>query len=93
MKPKLIESIERCRIRLEHENEFGDVYTMEISEEIYEPRETPIDKFGRGLNLFLKQCGYEYFNKDTLLMESVTDEESEVLRNFLADYRAESGGE
>lgn len=88
-----MESIERCKIRLEHENEFGDVYKMEIIEEIHDPYESIINKFGRSFNVFLKQCGYEYFDKDTLLMQSITYEESEILSDFLAQYRAENRGE
>ena len=88
-----MESIERCKIRLEHEDEFGDVYTMEIIEAIGSPFDPIIEKFGRILNLFLKQCGYEYFDKDTLLMQSITYEESEILSDFLAQYRAENKGE
>lgn len=45
------------------------------------------DEFAREVNIFLRQCGYPSYNKDTVFLKSITDEELEELEDYLETIR------
>lgn len=69
-------------------DEFGHVYTQNSSVEVFtELGDNDITVIGRQLNCFLKQCGF-YRPNDYILMDSITEDEAEILSDYLIDLRS-----
>lgn len=78
----------RETIRLYYRNEFGSEYEMSRTAETYsEYGADTISTFARMINLFLKQVGYVGYDKDMVFLESVTEDEYEMLLGYLQDMR------
>lgn len=70
-------------------DEFGHVYTQGSNVEVFtELGDNDITVIGRQLNCFLKQCGF-YRPNDYILMNSVTEDEEEILSDYLNNLRSE----
>ena len=82
----------RTRIRFEVTDELGDTYIQESIVDLDNGCHTFPEEAGRLLNLLLKQMTFPREN-DYIFMEDVTEEEIEVLDNFLQEYRKEKKGE
>ena len=76
------------RLKMEYENEFGHIYTMENKVDVYPDLGNDIlDEFATQINRFMGQIGYPSFNKDKIFLESVTEEEYDYLIGCLDEYR------
>ena len=53
----------------------------------YDLGETPLSVLGEVINSFIHAIGYPSFNKETILMTSLTEEEVAYLLDCLEDYR------
>lgn len=56
----------------------------------YDGGEDPLSVFGDFINSFFFMAGYRSFNKDTVMIESITEDEKEYLENCLYEYRKEN---
>lgn len=71
------------------EDEFGHNYTQSSNVEVFtELGDNDITVIGRQLNCFLKQCGF-YRPNDYILMDSITEDEEELLSDHLNDLRSD----
>lgn len=78
----------RETIKLYYRNEFGSEYEMSRTAETYSEYGTDtIFTFATMINLFLRQVGYVRYDKDMVFLESVTEDEYELLRDYLQDMR------
>ena len=78
----------KVTIKFEVENEFGNVYKQSSFVELFpDLGNTFCDELGRKLNTFMSQMGYPSFNKDLVLIESVTEDEADAILSLLNDMR------
>ena len=79
------------RIKLTVENE-EDTHSVILEEkrELYPSiGDNELSALGEFINNFLKAYGYIGFDKSTILLQSLTDEEHDFLLQCLEDYRAD----
>lgn len=76
------------RIRFEFQDEFGDTHIMETMESEDGVYNHTLQKFGEMLNVFMRQIGFYGFDKDMILMESITAEEEDLLIDYLHELRS-----
>lgn len=77
----------KLTISFHYENEFGDKFSATSSAETFSSLgETDVDFIGEQLNNFLRQCGY-IRNNNYIFMEDITEEEYEILAEYLDDIR------
>lgn len=70
-------------------DEFDHVYTQSSNVEVFtELGDNDVTVIGRQLNCFLKQCGF-YRPNDYILMDSITEDEEEILSDYLNNLRSE----
>lgn len=68
-------------------DQFGNTYdSSSTSEVFYDMGDDDLLVIGEKLNAFLAQCGY-YRGGDTMLMESLTEDEFEEVIRCLSEYR------
>lgn len=79
------ESTGKIKIGFTYVDEFGNTWSSESQESLSDEFGS-LDIIGRQFDTFLRQVGY-IRNGDTVFMESVTDEEYEVLHTALENYR------
>lgn len=78
----------RIAIRLYFRNEFGSEYEISQTANTYpDLGEDEISILARTINLFLRHIGYTGFDKDMVLLESITEEEYEMLQDYLFELR------
>ena len=81
-------SSKNITIKLEVTNEHAETFKMEETIQLFPDLGCDlVQAFGEMANLFLRQIGYATFNKDCILMESVTEDEAEMLYDYLQDIR------
>lgn len=77
-------------IRLYYRNEFDGEYEISrTADTCSEFGFDTISVFAQTINLFLRHIGYPSFDKDTVFLESVTEDEYEMLHDYLQDMRGE----
>ena len=77
-------------IRIEAVDEVCNSYSLEKEVDSLDAiGRSFLDDFGETANLFLRHMGFPQFNKTTLLMESLTEEECEYVTAYLNDLRKE----
>lgn len=64
-------------------NEYNDTC---LTKTVYEDEDSKAE-IGKIFHNFLKAHGYSFFNRNTILMESLTDEEAELLSDYLIELR------
>lgn len=79
------ESTGKIKIGFTYVDEFGNTWSSESQESLSDEFGS-LDIIGRQFDTFLRQAGY-IRNGDTVFMDSVTDEECEVLHTALENYR------
>ena len=67
-------------------DELGNTYSATSTEHLMEGFETALDVMCREFDTFLRQCGY-YRSGTTVLTDSLTDEEFDMLHEYLTEYR------
>lgn len=83
-----VEKDTRIAIKLYFRNEFGSEYEMSKTADTYpDLGEDTISMLARTINLFLRHIGYSVFDKDMVLLESITEEEYEILQSYLFELR------
>ena len=82
--------MKKAMLSLEYITEFGDRTKLETSLLETEPDLNQMEVI---INGFLKACTFPDFNKDRVVLVSVTDEEADALEDFLKDYRANYKGD
>lgn len=76
------------RIELRVTDELNNSYSMDNEVGLYPDLGNDfLDEFAREVNIFLRQCGYPSYNKDTVFLKSITDEELEELEDYLETIR------
>lgn len=88
---ELISSTEkdtRMAIRLYFRNEFGSEYEISETANTYpDLGMDTISAFARVINLFLRHIGYSRYDKDMVFLESITEDEYEMLQDYLFEFR------
>lgn len=80
----------KIKIGFSYEDEFGNTYEASSKVEVFESLgETDLYVIGEQLNIFLRQIGFVRQN-DNILMEDITDDEFELLSNYLDELRSKS---
>lgn len=83
----------KIKIGFSYEDEFGNTYEASSDIEIFKSLgETNLDIIGERFNVFLKQIGFVRHN-DNILMEDLTDDELELLSDYLDELRSKSEDE
>ena len=82
--------MKKAMLSLEYITEFGDRTRLETSLLETEPDLNQMEVI---INGFLKACTFPGFNKNRVLLTSMSDKEAEALMDFLIDYRANHKGE
>lgn len=83
-----VEKDTRIAIKLYFRNEFGSEYEMSETADTYpDLGEDTISMLARTINLFLRHIGYSVFDKDMVLLESITEDEYEILQSYLFELR------
>lgn len=78
----------RIAIKLYFRNEFGSEYEISKTANTYpDYGDDEISMLARTINLFLRHIGYECFDKDMVLLESITEEEYDMLQDYLFELR------
>ncbi len=85
------ESRDKIRLRLEYENVWGSVYTMETKTSYYDEGDV-LSFIGQQVNLLLKQAGYSRMD-DYIFMEDVSYDERLALASYLWEMRNPEKGE
>lgn len=80
---------EKVRIRIEMEEPlYNHKVVTEVEEALYPDLECDvIETLERAINSFLKTYGYPNYDKDRVILISVTDKEHEQLEDYLWDLR------
>lgn len=80
---------ERVRIRIEMEElPYNHKVVTEVEEALYPDLGCDaIETLGKVINAFLKTYGYPNYDKDRVMLVSMTDEEHEALEDYLWDLR------
>lgn len=80
---------EKVRIRIEMEEPlYNHKVVTEVEEALYPDMGCDaIETLGKTINSFLKTYGYPNYNKDRVILISVTDKEHEQLEDYLWDLR------
>lgn len=80
---------ERVRVRIEMEElPYNHKVVTEVEEALYPDLGCDaIETLGKVINAFLKTCGYPNYDKDRVMLVSMTDEEHEQLEDYLWDLR------
>lgn len=80
---------ERVRIRIEMEEPlYNHKAVTEVEEALYPDMGCDaIETLGKAINSFLKTYGYPNYDKDRVMLVSMTDEEHEQLEDYLWDLR------
>lgn len=80
---------ERVRIRIEMEElPYNHKVATEVEEALYPDLGCDtIETLGKVINAFLKTYGYPNYDKDRVMLVSMTDEEHEQLEDYLWDLR------
>lgn len=80
----------KIKIGFSYEDEFGNTYEASSKVEVFESLgETSLGVIGEQLNIFLKQIGFVRPN-DNIFMEDLTDDELELIIDYLEEIRSES---
>lgn len=87
----MVESSGKIKIGFTYTNEFGSRYSSESEEQIFEDT-GELAIIGEKLDIFLRQIGF-IRKGNTVFMESITDDEIEVLYDALTKYRGEKAKE
>lgn len=78
----------RTAIRLYFRNEFGSEYEIsETANTYHDLGMDTISAFARAINLFLRHIGYSGYDKDMVFLESITEDEYEMLQDYLFELR------
>lgn len=76
------------RIEMRYTDEFGNTTALDKETNIYPDQgNDEIDEMERFVNNFLRAVSYSSFNKDKVILESVTEDEYEAVQDFLWDLR------
>lgn len=80
---------ERVRVRIEMEElPYNHKVVTEVEEALYPDLGCDaIETLGKAINSFLKTYGYPNYDKDRVMLVSMTDEEHEQLEDYLWDLR------
>lgn len=80
---------ERVRVRIEMEELlYNHKVVTEVEEALYPDLGCDaIETLGKAINSFLKTYGYPNYDKDRVMLVSMTDEEHEQLEDYLWDLR------
>ena len=80
---------ERVRIRIEMEEPiYNHKVVTEVEEALYPDMGCDaIETLGKAINSFLKTYGYPSYDKNRVMLVSMTDEEHEQLEDYLWDLR------
>lgn len=84
---------ERVRVRIEMEElPYNHKVVTEVEEDLYPDLGCDvIETLGKVVNAFLKTYGYPNYNKDRVMLVSVTDKEHEQLEDYLWYLRNKEG--
>ena len=78
----------RTTIKLYFRNEFGSEYEISQTANTYpDLGEDEISILARTINLFLRHIGYPVFDKDMVFLESITEDEYDMLQDYLFELR------
>lgn len=78
----------RIAIKLYFRNEFGSEHEISKTANTYpDYGDDEISMLARTINLFLRHIGYECFDKDMVLLESITEDEYDMLQDYLFELR------
>ena len=76
------------RIEMRYTDEYGNTTSLDKETTIYpDLGNSEIDEMERFINYFLRGVGYPSFNKDKIILESVTEDEYEEIVDYLWDMR------
>lgn len=80
---------EKVRIKIEMEEPlYNHKAVTEVEEALYPDMGCDaIETLGKAINSFLKTYGYPNYDKDRVMLVSMTDEEHEQLEDYLWDLR------
>lgn len=80
----------REMIKLYYRNEFGGEYEIsEIRHMQPDFGDSTIMAFAKTINLFLRHIGYPSYSKEYVFLESVTEDEYELLQDYLFAIRGD----
>lgn len=76
------------RIEMRYTDEYGNTTSLDKETTVYpDLGNSEIDEMERFINYFLRGVGYPSFNKDKIILESVTEDEYEEIVDYLWDMR------
>lgn len=76
------------RIEMRYTDEYGNTTSLDKETTLYpDLGNDEIDEMERFINYFLRGVGYPSFNKDKIILESVTEDEYEEIVDYLWDMR------
>ncbi len=76
------------RIEMRYTDEYGNTTSLDKETTVYpDLGNSEIDEMERFINHFLRGVGYLSFNKDKIILESVTEDEYEEIVDYLWDMR------
>ena len=76
------------RIEMRYTDEYGNTTSLDKETTVYpDLGNSEIDEMERFINYFLRGVGYPSFNKNKIILESVTEDEYEEIVDYLWDMR------
>lgn len=76
------------RIEMRYTDEYGNTTSLDKETTLYPDQgNNEIDEMEKFINHFLRGVGYPSFNKDKIILESVTEDEYEEIVDYLWDMR------
>lgn len=76
----------KISIKFEHTDEYGNFFSAESRVEPFDEYGV-LGELGQAFNIFLRQAGYTFFDKNYILMKSLDEDEYNALELYLDEYR------